>query len=155
MDYSCFWAKCGRSIMWSHKIQSLWSDLKHHINMTCVLHQADDAVAYSCGIENGITAKWELRYFGSCRRVWQSHEVFVSLPLWSVCFFVFMTTYNIHININGPNGSLCFGALSSSVNWVQRAERKQDCRESARAAFRSKPSWITDVVVRSKSFFTG
>lgn len=46
MNYSYFQAKRGRAIMWSHKIQSLWLDLKTHINMTCFKPKKLKAVDY-------------------------------------------------------------------------------------------------------------
>lgn len=46
MNYSYFQAKRGRAIMRSHKIQSLWLDLKIHINMTCLKLKKLKAVDY-------------------------------------------------------------------------------------------------------------
>lgn len=43
------------------------------------------------------------------------------------------------ININGPSHCLCLGHFTSNLNHVQSTKRKQDCREGAGAALRSRP----------------
>lgn len=61
-----FQAKCGRTGMWSHKIQSLWSDLKNHINVTYV-------TAGTGLIGHGLFL---------CIIKWYSHNVTLALYVW-------------------------------------------------------------------------
>ncbi len=167
MYNSHFQAKCGRTIMWSHKIQSLWSDLKNHINMTGV-------TAGSGFIVHGLflwIIKWnsrkDLRWSWRCLSdrpmichcpVCYYNPLFVSIYVCVKWLFLCLSGWISamqEININGPSSCLSLGPLTSSLNHVQSAEGKQDCRERAGAVLRSRPSRVTDVVVRSRSFFAG
>lgn len=135
MYYSHFQAKCGRIIMWSHKIQSLWSDLKNHINMTCVTAGTGiEAYGLFFWIIRGNNPNLEFEMFWILAL---SLTGCVCLSFYVCVKWLFLCLSGCissiqQININGPSSCLCLGTFSFGLNFVQSAEGKQDCRERAR-----------------------
>lgn len=155
MCNSRFKAKCGCTIMRSHKIQSLWLDLKNHINMTCV-------GSYGLFLWS---MKWSnhkvIQLF-----VWQANarslflSLFVALFV-SICKWLFLCLSGCisatqEININGPSSCVSLWTPSLPAWTMSRAQKEnRDCRERAGAALRSRPSRVTDVEVRPGVFSQG
>lgn len=161
MCYSHFQTKCGRLIMWSHKIQSLWSDHKNHINMTCVT-AGTRLMLYGLFL---CIVKWNNHNIG-LERFWTlalsmnsvKRSVCVSLYVCVKWLFLCLSgciTSMQQININGPSMlPLPWSTHFQSEPCPEHRRKTGPSGERAGAALGSRPSRVTDVVVWSREFFS-